>query len=282
MKKPTTDSGPDSKPLYILTNETSLRAYLQNLWIYRPLIRSFAVRDIKVKYAQTYLGILWSVLQALVGIGIITFFFGYIIKIKTGGIPYFLYAFPGMASWYFFSTLVGYAGNALQNSQYLIQKVYFPKFILPLSQSIVGLIDFCIWIILCFVFLLIFRYPISLQVILLPLFILLNLITGLSIAIWLNALTVRYRDLQIIIPFIIGFGIFVTPVFYPDVLIPLQYKFLVYFNPMAGVISGLRWCILGTEAPSVYYLLGFVPVILFCISGFIYFIRIEYKMVDRM
>lgn len=266
----------------LLTGRTNLSQYLRSLWLYRSLIRSFALRDIKVKYAQTYLGTIWSILQAITGVGIVTFFFGYIIKINTGDIPYFLYVFPGMAAWYFFSFLVGYAGNSLQYSQHLIQKVYFPKLVIPLAQTLVGLADFCIWLATCLFFLIIFRHPISLNLFFLPVYILLNLITGLSVAIWLSALTVRYRDLQIIIPFIIGFGIFVTPVFFPEVMIPNQYSYLLFLNPMAGVIAGLRWSILGTDAPSVYYLLGFIPVIILFASGLYYFSRVEDELVDRM
>lgn len=266
----------------VLTSRTDLPDYLKSIWAYRSLIRSFAVRDIKVKYAQTYFGILWSILQAVIGVGIVTFFFGYIIKINTGNIPYFLYVFPGMASWYFFSFLVGYVGNSMQQSQHLIQKVYFPRLIIPLSQSIVGLIDFCVWIGVCLVFALIFRNPFNLNLFFLPFFIMLNVATGLSVAVWLSALTVRYRDLQIIIPFIIGFGIFVTPVFFPEIMIPAKYSYLLYLNPMAGVITGLRWCILGTEIPSVNYLFGFIPVIFLFVTGMIYFTRVEYKLVDRM
>jgi len=266
----------------VLTSRTDLADYLKSIWAYRSLILSFAIRDIRVKYAQTYLGILWSILQSVIGVGIVTFFFGYIIKINTGDIPYFLYVFPGMASWYFFSFLVGYVGSSMQQSQHLIQKVYFPRLIVPLSQSVVGLIDFCIWIAVCLIFMLIFRNPFSINLIFLPVFIVLNLATGLSVAVWLSALTARYRDLQIIIPFIIGFGIFVTPVFFPEVMIPAKYSFLLFLNPMAGVISGLRWCILGTEIPSLNYLFGFIPVIFLFVTGMIYFIRVEYKLVDRM
>jgi len=266
----------------VLTSRTDLADYLKSIWAYLSLILSFAIRDIRVKYAQTYLGILWSILQSVIGVGIVTFFFGYIIKINTGDIPYFLYVFPGMASWYFFSFLVGYVGSSMQQSQHLIQKVYFPRLIVPLSQSVVGLIDFCIWIAVCLIFMLIFRNPFSINLIFLPVFIVLNLATGLSVAVWLSALTARYRDLQIIIPFIIGFGIFVTPVFFPEVMIPAKYSFLLFLNPMAGVISGLRWCILGTEIPSLNYLFGFIPVIFLFVTGMIYFIRVEYKLVDRM
>lgn len=266
----------------VLTSRTDLADYLKSIWAYLSLILSFAIRDIRVKYAQTYLGILWSILQSVIGVGIVTFFFGYIIKINTGDIPYFLYVFPGMASWYFFSFLVGYVGSSMQQSQHLIQKVYFPRLFVPLSQSVVGLIDFCIWIAVCLIFMLIFRNPFSINLIFLPVFIVLNLATGLSVAVWLSALTARYRDLQIIIPFIIGFGIFVTPVFFPEVMIPAKYSFLLFLNPMAGVISGLRWCILGTEISSLNYLFGFTPVIFLFVTGMIYFIRVEYKLVDRM
>lgn len=187
----------------IIDNRTNIWEYLKRVWDYRRLIKSFTYRDIRIKYAQTYFGILWSVIQAFVGVGIITFFFGYLIKIDTAGVPYFLYAFPGMAAWYFFSYIVGFSGNALVNSQYLIQKVYFPKLILPLSQALVGFVDYFIWILVCLVCVLFSGTTVTFNLFFLPVFMILNLITGLSVAIWLCALTVRFRDLQIIIPYII-------------------------------------------------------------------------------
>jgi len=176
---------------YKITNKTSFRNYFSELWSYRSLIRSFALRDIKVKYAQTYLGILWSAIQSIVGITIISFFFGFILKIDTQEIPYPLFAFPGMISWYFFSFLVGSVGSSLIQSQYIMQKSFFPRMILPLSRSVMGLLDFMIWFLVFLLVAVFYQYPISINIFFLPFFIILNLITGLSIAIWISALTIK-------------------------------------------------------------------------------------------
>jgi len=266
----------------VYEGKTSYRRYFSDIYKFRSLLRSFTIRDIKVKYAQTVLGIIWSILQSLIGIAIITAFLGYLLKIDTYGIPYPLYAFPGMIAWYYFSFIIGFSGNSLLSSQYIIQKIYFPKLILPLSQSLVGLVDFLIWTLVMVVMMIFYRYPVTINIIFLPVFILLNIITGLSIAIWLSALTIRFRDLLIIIQYIIGFGIFVTPVFYPESLIPINYSWVMYINPMAGVIAGLRWCLPGTELPSVYYLVGLFPVVILFVSGIMYFIKIEGKIADNV
>ena len=157
--------------------------------------------------------------------------------------------------------------------------MYFPKLILPLYKALVGLIEFLLWFVLFLFMLLYYAHPISINVLFLPFCILLNMITGLSVAIWLSALTARYRDILLIIPFLVGFGIFVTPVFYETAMIPQAYHFLLYFNPMAGVIAFYRWCLLDINM-SVYYLIGIIPVILLFISGLYYFRRVEGKMAD--
>jgi lipopolysaccharide transport system permease protein len=266
----------------ILEGRTHFIQYLRKVYEYRTLLRSFTLREIKVKYAQTVLGILWSIIQALVGIGIITFFFGYLLKIDTGAVPYPLYAFPGMIAWYYFSFIIGFSGNALLNAQHIIQKIYFPKIILPVAQSLVGLVDFVIWTCVLLVMMIFFQYPVTVNLVFLPVFIILNMLTGLSLAIWLSALTIRFRDLLIFIPYLIGFGIFITPVFFPEQLIPIKWAWVMYINPMAGVIAGLRWCLLGTELPSVYYLIGFIPVVILFITGSLYFVRIEGKISDNI
>ena len=177
-------------------------------------------------------------------------------------------------SWYFFSYIITSSGTSLIQSQHIIKKIYFPKFILPLYKTFVGLFDFLLWF-LFYIFLLIYyKQGVSINIIFLPFCILLNIITGLSVAIWLSALTVRYRDFLHIIPYLIGFGILVTPVFFPTLMIPEAYKFLIYINPMAGVIAFYRWCILDINF-SLNYLIGFIPVIVLFITGLFYFKEIE-------
>jgi len=256
------------------------RLLLRKIWQYRALLINFTIRDVKTKYAQTKLGILWSLLQAITAGVIIFFFFGCLIKVHIAGdIPYIVYAYPGMMAWYYFSFIISQAGTSLQQSQDIIKKVYFPKLILPLSKSIVGLVDFGIWLFFYFIILIIYKFPVSYHIVFLPVCILLNIITGLSVAIWLSALTVRFRDFYHIIPYLVGFGIFVTPVFFPEAMIPERFHFFIYLNPMAGVIAFIRWCLLDIDI-SVYYIFGIIPTLLLFISGLYYFRRVEGLMAD--
>jgi len=239
----------------------------------------FALRDIRTQYAQTKLGIVWSFIQAITAAFIINLFFGILLKVPTPGTPYLIFAFPGMMAWYYFSYILSNSGTSLAQSQQIINKVYFPKLILPFYKTIVGLVEYLIWFVLLLAMLIYYSYPISINIVFLPLCIILNIIAGLSVAIWLCALTVRYRDVFHFIPYLAAFGIFVTPVFYETTMIPPAYHFLIYFNPMAGVIAFYRWCIIGSAMP-VDYLLGIIPVILLFISGLYYFRRIEGIMAD--
>lgn len=240
---------------------------------------AFAGRDIRTQYAQTKLGIVWSFIQAITAALIINLFFGLLINMQIPGIPYIIYAFPGMMAWYYFSYIVSNSGTSLTQSQHIIKKIYFPKLILPLYKTIVGLVEFLIWFVLYIIILIIFQQPFSFMFLLLPVGIFMNIITGLSIAIWLSALTVRYRDVFHIIPYLVGFGIFITPVFYGTTMIPSNYSFLIYLNPMAGVIAYYRWCLLDMDF-SLYYLLGLIPTFLLFFSGLFYFRKVEGIMAD--
>jgi len=262
------------------SRNTVLRLDFKKLYAYRSLIMIFAFRDLKVQYAQTFLGILWSLLQPLTGLLIFTFFFNYVIKVDTGGIPYPLFAFSGMISWYFFSSLMAQSGTSLMQSQYLIRKIYFPKLVLPVSKSLSCFAEFFIAFLLLVFLMIIWGYYPSLNIVFLPFFVLANLFTGLAVGLWLSALTIRYRDFYHIIPYILNFGIWLTPVFYPTTLLPESIRFLLYFNPMAGVISGFRWSLLGGAPPSPYYLVSLVLVLIIFISGLFYFRKMETKIAD--
>jgi len=247
---------------------------LKKVWQYRSLIYAFTMRDIKSQYAQTKLGIVWSLIQAITAALVINLFFGILIKMNTGSIPYILYAFPGMMSWYFFSYIVNQAGTSLVQSQHIIKKVYFPKLILPLYKSLVGMVEHLIWLAVFFGMALLMAFPLQITLLALPICILTNIIAGLSVAVWLSALTVRYRDASHIIPFVIGFGVFVTPVFYKAAMIPEAYHFLLYWNPMAGVIESYRWCLLGMPF-DIHYIYGFIPMVVLLVTGLFYFRKVE-------
>lgn len=253
---------------------------MKNIFIYRNILFTLSVRDIKAKYSQTFLGILWSVLQPLTGLLIFTIFFAKLIKVDTHGIPYPLFAFTGMIAWYFFVFIVNQGGMSLVDSEYLLKKIYFPRLILPISKVLVGLVDFGISVILLLVIMIISGHLPKLTLVYFPIFLGLTILSGLSVAIWLSALTIRFRDFQHIIPYLVNFGIWMTPVFYPTTLIPQKYQFVLYLNPMAGIIGGFRWCLLGDVRPPIQYLVGIIIMVLVFITGLIYFDRIEREIVD--
>jgi homopolymeric O-antigen transport system permease protein len=259
----------------------SLPEYFKKVWEYRSMILVLSKRDLKIKYAQTSLGLVWTIIQPLTGLMIFTFFFNMLIKLP--GIPesgYAVFAFTGMTSWYFFSYIIYQASTSLINGQELAKKIFFPKIILPLSKVLVGLVDFGISMVLLFVLLLIKGIYPGWQILALPFFILLNICVSLSVAIWLSALTIRYRDLQHIIPYLLNFGIWLTPVFFPATLIPEKYGSLLFLNPMAGIVEGFRWSIWEHTDFKVEYFIGIGISLTFLVFGVLYFRKVEDKMID--
>ena len=243
---------------------------------------TFARRDLKVQYAQTFLGILWSVIQPLTGLLIFTFFFKNIFGLDTGKMPYHLFVFTGMLCWFYFVYIVSHAGNALQNNRDLISKVYFPRMVLPLSKVMVGGAEFLISLVLLFIMMALQKYAPSIRILLLPIIPVLIVICALSIALWLSALTIRFRDFHHIIPYLVNFSIWLTPVFYPKEILPDQYEKLVYFNPMAGIIDLCRWLILSDVAPDAKYAWSAIPVLLLFVGGLMYFKKVEGDLVDHL
>ncbi len=249
------------------------------LWKHKDLISAFAKRDILNHYAQTRLGLLWVFIQAVVAAIIIKIFFTDILNVTIPGIKFILYAYPGMMAWYFFNNIINNSGTSLLSSQHIITKIYFPKIILPIYKVFAGLIDFLIWLIVYILMLVIYNQPLSINMLFLPIIILLNIITGLSVSILLSAITVRYRDAIHIIPYLIGFGVFATPIFFSEEMVPQTLLFIFYLNPMAGVIMLYRWCLLEISV-SYYYIFGILPVIILTIIGIKYFKKIESTMAD--
>ncbi len=264
----------------ISASRSSLRSYFQQVLRYKSVIITLARRDLKAQYAQTALGLFWSVVQPLTGLLIFTFFFGQVIKVDTGGIPYPLFALSGMLGWYYFTYIVNHAGTSILNSQHLISKIYFPRLIFPISKTINGFVEFVISLGLMLLLMLILGVYPGWSLLAFPVFLVLNIIVGLSIGIWLSALTIRYRDFHHLIPYLVSFGIWLTPVFYPTTLIPERFGFLMHFNPVAGVIAGYRWTLLGAEAPDLQYIYGFIPVLILFVSGVFYFRKIENDIAD--
>jgi lipopolysaccharide transport system permease protein len=257
-----------------------ISAYLGKVYANRGLISTLAARDIKIRYAQTSLGLLWAIVQPLTGVAIFSFFFSYLVNIDTGNIPYPLIAMTGIVSWNFFSFIVNAAGTSLISSQTLIKKVSFPKISLLLSKVLIGMVELAVSLTILIIWMVVIQYPFSTTILLLPLILLLNTLAGLAIALWLSALTVRVRDLQHLIPFLITFGIWLTPVFYPSTLIPAKFSFIVYLNPMAAIIEWLRYSILGTGMPDARYIAGLLILLALFVSGLYYFKNTEKSIPD--
>ena len=262
----------DSEPL-------RLSSYLKKVWEFRSMIITLTMRDLKVKYAQTFLGILWALLQPLVGVLVFTFFFTQLIKLEST-IPYPLIALSGIAAWYFFSSIIHSAGISLVHAHDLIKKVYFPRLVILVSKILSGLIELGITLCLLLILMLIFGVYPGIEILFLPVFIILTIVFGLSISLWLSALTLRYRDFHHIIPYLLNYGIWLTPVFFPVSIIPEKFNWLIYLNPMAAIIAGFRWSLLGDTFPDWMYWISFVPIIVLLILGLDYFRRNEYKIAD--
>ncbi len=255
--------------------------YIKKLWQYRAMVLALARRDWKAKYAQTLVGILWSVLQPLIGLLIFSFFFEKVVRISDKiPYPYAIFAFSGMTCWYYFTQHLNQGGTALLQEQTLLKKIYFPRLLLPIAKAMAGLADYGVSLLLLLVLLLWKGVLPGQHIIYLPLFIALNVITALSASIWLSALTIRYRDFYHLIPYLVGFGIWLTPVFYPVTLVPEQYHFLLYCNPMAAVIEGFRWSLIGIEHFDSRYLIGIAISFTLLFSGMLYFFRIEHQIID--
>ena len=264
------------------SNRLSLN--LRELAQYKDLFWVLAYRDLRVRYAQTFLGFLWAFIQPAATILILTLVFGKALKIDTGGVPYPLFAVCGMVGWTYFAFVMQQSGQSIIASQQMIKKIYFPRLVIPLSKALVGLVDFGVTILLLLLMVFWYSYYPSPNIIWLPLFVMLIIIYSLSVGILLSALSIRYRDIQHIIPFMAQIGLYLTPVAYPAEFIikaiPPWLSVIYFLNPMAGIVEGLRWSLLGTSIPTIYYLYSFLMAILLFIGSLFYFKKVEREMAD--
>ncbi len=268
-------------PIRIVTSRSSsLKEYINDVWVYKNLIWIFAFQEFKAQYVQTRLSLFWAILRPLIILSIFTFIFDHMIHIPGILYPYPLFAISGLLLWNNFSFMVNNSGSAIISSQSIIKKYYFPRIILLFSKSLIGLIDLLITFTLLLIAIVALRFPLGYNFILFPFFVFTTLIIGGTVSIWLNALTIKHRDLQQFVPTIVGFMIWLTPVFYPVTLIPKNVSFLIYFNPMAGAIQGFRWTVLGDPCLSIWYLPSFIVTGILFILGFIYFIKVESDLAD--
>ena len=264
-------------------SQSSIIPDFKELYRYKDLFITLTWRDFRVRYAQTTIGMLWALLQPVVTLLILSLVFGKFVGVKTE-VPYLLFAMTGMTIWTYFSYVMTNSGASIIASQGMIKKIYFPRLIIPLSKAAVGLID--LGISLLIMIFLMFYYGIvpSSNVWLAPVFLLFGMLAALAVGIWLSALTVRYRDFQHVVPFMVQIGLYITPIAYPADFamqqLPKWAATVYYLNPIAGVVQGFRWSIFGGEAPGSLMYVSFAMIIVLFVSGLFYFRKVEDDMAD--
>jgi lipopolysaccharide transport system permease protein len=256
---------------------------LKELWDYRELLYFFVWRDVKLRYKQTAIGVLWVVLQPLLTMLVFTLFFGKLAKMPSQGLPYPVFYFAAVVPWMYFSSALLTATNVVVEHQRVITKVFFPRLILPFSSVLAGLLDFAIGFIALLTFTLAYGIRPTFIALLLPFFLLLAVLTALGVGLWLSALNALYRDVRYLMTFLIQFWMLASPVAYPSSMVPERYRWLYGLNPMAGVIEGFRWALTGHgEPPGTVLITSTAVVCLTVVGGLIFFNRMEVSIADRV
>lgn len=254
--KQLTDMSPTRDRIIILAPGRGERNYWRDLWAYRELFAILAWRDVSVRYKQTVFGVAWAVVRPALTVVVFTIIFGHLAKLPTdGAAPYPVMVFAGMLPWFLFSSVLSDASASLIGNSNLISKVYFPRLVIPAATALVAFVDFLINFVMLAVLMAWTGFWPSWQIVFLPAFILLALLASLGPALWITALNVKYRDFRYVIPFLVQFGLYVSPVGFSSAVVPEQWRFWYSLNPVVGVIDGFRWCILGGDSPL--YLPGF-------------------------
>ncbi len=254
---------------------------ISSLWQYHELLYFFIWRDIKVRYKQTIVGMSWAIIQPLLAMIVFSIFFGKLAKMPSDNIPYPVFCYTALVPWIFFANALSQCSESLVRSSDLIKKIYFPKLAIPLSSVLSGAVDFALSLVVLFIMMPFFGVSPTAEIIWLPLFILLAITTSIGVGLWLATLNVIFRDVRYAVPFLIQLWLYASPVVYPSSLLPEPWRSIYGINPMAGVVEGFRWSLLGTGNPP-----GTMLAVSACISlillftGILFFSRVEKKMAD--
>lgn len=253
---------------------------LADIWQYRELMLFFIWRDVKVRYKQTALGVVWAVLQPVMNMLIFTLVFARLAHVPTGGVPYPIFAYCGLLPWQLFAFALTETSGSVVSNERLISRVYFPRIIVPVAAACAGLVDMAIsFCVLLGIFAFYGMRPAA-TIVFLPVFLLVALLTALGVGIWMSALNVQYRDVRYVLPFVTQFWLFATPVAYPVALVPARWRVLFSLNPMSGVVEGFRWCMLGGSGPGKMLAISVAIVIALLIGGLYYFRSVERTFAD--
>jgi homopolymeric O-antigen transport system permease protein len=254
---------------------------LREIWRYSELLYFLTWRDIKVRYKQTVIGAAWAILQPFLTMVVFSIIFGSLMNVSSGDVPYPVFSYTALLPWTFFSTAITRSGTSLVLSANLISRVYFPRIIVPLAAVLAALVDFAIAFVILLGMMLFYGIVPGVALLTLPFFILLAILTAFGVGFWLSALNVKYRDVAYAIPFLTQFWLFVTPVVYSISIVPQKWRLLYGLNPMAGVIEGFRWALLGQgKAPGQLIVVSLITVIVLLSTGLVYFQRVEHEFAD--
>jgi lipopolysaccharide transport system permease protein len=256
------------------------RIDLPELWSSRELVLILALRNIKIRYKQTLLGVAWAILQPLAGVAIFTIVLGRLANIPSEGIPYPVFVFAGLALWMYFSNAASAAAESLVQYRDLVTKVYFPRLLAPLAAILPGLIDLGISLLAVGVFMVVFGVVPSAAIAFVPFWILAAVLITFGVALWLSALNARYRDVRNALSFLLQIWLFATPVVYLSSLVHGGWHFLLAMNPIAGLVEVFRWSLIGAPAPGAWVLVSFAVGLLILLSGLIYFARVQRRFAD--
>lgn len=256
--------------------------YWRDLWRYRELFYFLAWRDIIVRYKQTAFGVAWALIRPFLTMVVFTVVFGNLAKLPSEGAPYPILVFAAMLPWQFFANALAECSNSLITNSNLISKVYFPRLIVPASTVIVSFVDFMISGIILLALMAWYNFVPNWRIMTLPLFIIIAFAAAIGVGLWLAALNVEYRDFRYIVPFIVQFGLYISPVGFSSSIVPEKWRLLYSLNPMVGVIDGFRWAILGGESQLYWpgFTLSVVLVVILLISGIWYFRKMERRFAD--
>jgi len=270
--------------IYIKPSRGLAALNLRDLWTYRELIYFMIWREVKVKYKQTLLGMAWAVIQPVMTMLVFTFLFGKVAKLPTDGIPYPVFSFTALLPWGLFVTALNQGSRSLVAHNNMVTKIYFPRLILPMSSVFAGLVDFAIAFVILFGLMIYYKVTPAWNVIwTLPFFLLLAIVTALGVALWLSAINVQYRDVNQALPFLTQFWLFATPVAYSSSVISDKWQILYSLNPMAGVVNGFRWALLGSgNGPDIALWVSAAISVLLLISGLFYFRSMEKTFADTI
>ena len=254
---------------------------LRELWEFRELVYFFAWRDIKVRYKQTVMGASWAILQPFLTMVIFSLFFGRLANVPSDGLPYPIFSYAALVPWTFFVNSLTQASNSLVVNANMIKKIYFPRLALPVASVLAGVLDFALAFLVLLGMMLFYKMVPTANVIWLPLFLLLALVTSLGVSLWLSAMNVQFRDVRYTVPFLTQAWFFLTPIAYPSSMLPEPWRTLYGLNPMAGVVEGFRWALLASgEAPGPMTIVSSVVALTLLVSGAFYFRRMEQSFAD--